>query len=255
MRQMVAVGTTNVPMSRQQLLTSELLGNKYFENADQTNVSLVHDAGQKCIFISLSRAESDPNNLVIGYKIDQKAFFQIKGWTINRFAKSGEVIYGASSVATKAFTCFKGFDDDGLNIGTDYQQELAMPNLWSKNKLKGGYIQGFLSHETEVFVRYNIYTEKGKPVSNKLIYSWTSQRREDEYAGYDSARFDRAAYDGSVDLAGMVENFSGNSARIANMQRLTARLTCSDKLHHIVNWLSANIENKGSIRRRDMVKQ
>jgi len=251
LNQMVEVGATNSPYSRQDVLTSNLLGSKYFESADQKQVDLVYDKKQNCIFITLSK-DSENNNLVIGYKLDQKAFFRIKGWNINRWAKDGQDIYGASSIKTTVYKCFEGYDDDGLSIGTEYQQELKIGNLWSKNKLKGGYIQGFLSPDSEVFVSYNIYTEQGKPIEDKLKFLWTSQRREDEHAGFDASRFDRAAFDGSVDLGNMVENFSGNSGRISNMQRLIIKIKGGDKLHHIVNWLSCNVENKGAIKRRDM---
>jgi len=251
---MIVAGATDQPLSRQQQLVSTLLGSKYFEGANQINVDLVHDAKQKCIFVTLSK-NSDTNNFVIGCKLDQKnAMFQVQGWNINRFAKDNQDIYGGSSVSVKVYKCFEGYDDDGLNIGTDYQQELKMQNLWSRNKLKGGYIQGFLNHDSEIYLSYNIYTIEGRPVKDKRKYLWTSQRREDKHSGYDASRFDRAAYDGGYDLSTMVENFSGNSARIANFQRLSVRITSGDKLPHIVNWLSVNIVGKSPIRRRDMTK-
>jgi len=253
LNQMVEVGATNAPYSRQDVLTSKLLGSKYFESADQSQVDLVYDKKQNCIFTTLSQ-DSENNNLVIGYKLDQKAFFRIKGWNINRWAKSGQDIYGASSIKTTVYKCFQGYDDDGLSIGTEYQQELKIGNLWSKNKLKGGYIQGFLSHDTKVYVSYNIYTEQGKPIDDKLKFSWVADRREDVHAGFDAARFDRIAFDGGVDLGDMVECFGGNSGRISNMQRLVVNMSCSDKLHHIINWTSALIENKGAIKRRNMTQ-
>ena len=65
--QMVAVGQTDVPMSRQQVLTSTLMGSEYFKDVSQTSSDLIYDAIKKIVLVTVAK-DSAFNNLVIGCK-------------------------------------------------------------------------------------------------------------------------------------------------------------------------------------------
>lgn len=248
--QMVAAGVTNTPMSRQQTLTSTLLGSNYFSGVSQTSVDLVHDASQKCIFVTLAK-DSTANNLVIGCKLDNNnAFFEINGWNINRFAKSGETIYGASSVKTTVYKLFTGYDDDGLAIGTEYLQELPLGTLFHKHGLNGIYAGGFLSPSSELTISFDIYDVDGQLVENKKSYLWTAQNSDSSFDEWASSMWGASAFGGTVDTAGLIESFDGGNPRINNFQRLRVRITSGDKLRHIVNWIAVKTIQKEPIRRR-----
>jgi len=252
--QMVSVGVQDQPASRQQMLTSELLGSGYFNNVDFTNVDLAYDEAQKFIMITCAK-DSARNNLVIGYKMDSsKAFFQFRNWNINRFCKAGNILYGASSVNNKVWQLFEGYTDDGLSIGTEYYQEIPMDSLFSKNKLLGVYAGGFLSPNTTLKIRFDIYDVTGKPIANKTVYEWTAQRDDSEYTGWGTASWGTSSYGGDYDTTGLVESFDGGRPRISNFQRLRIKVTGGDKLKHIVNWISTEIQSKSPIRRRHITK-
>jgi len=248
---MVAVGTTDTPMSRQQVLTSELLGAEYFVDVDQTNVDIVHDVNQKCIFVTCAK-DSTTNNLIIGYKIDLKAFFEFQNWNINRFARSGGIIYGASSVKTTLYQLFDGYSDDGLAIGTEYRQEIPLKTLFHAHSLSGLYAGGFLSPSTQLTIRFDTYSKDGVITEDKERYLWTAEGVAIDYDEWGSAKWGESAWGGDFDKAGLIESFGGGSPRINNMQRLVISVTGGDELRHIINWLAVRTERKEAIRRRNI---
>jgi len=249
--QMVDVGLTDTPMSRQQILTSELLGGDYFEDIDQSSTDLVYDANQKCIFVTVAK-ESEFNNLVIGFKLDLKAFFEIKGWNINRFAKIGQVIYGASSIKTTVYKLFDGYDDDGSDIGTELYQEIPLGTLFHKHSLLGVYAGGFLSPSTELTISFDIYDKDGVFIENKEQYLWSPEGSSVEYDEWGSAQWGASAWGGDFNISGLVESFGGGSPKIANFQRLRMRVTSGDTLRHIINWIVPKTRSKEAIKRRNI---
>lgn len=251
---MVAAGVTNTPMSRQQVLTSTLLGKSYFEGVKQTSIDLVHDAKQGCIFVTMAK-DSSTNNTVVGCKIDLKnALFEIKGWNINRFAKSGEIIYGASSVKATVYELFKGYDDDGLNIGTEYYQEIPLQTLFHKHSLLGVYAGGFLSPSSVNQIRFDTYDIDGVIHYDKEKYEWTAQRSEGRYDEWGSASWGLSSFGGGFDTSGLVESFDGGSPRINNLQRLRVRITGGGKSRHVLNWIAVKTLKKDTIKRRHITQ-
>lgn len=253
--QMVATGQVNVPASQQKILTSTLLGSKFFKNIDLSSCDLVHDEAQELILVTCADGSAS-NNLVIGcsLKTKNKAFFTISNWHVSRFTKIGQTIYGASSINTKAWEIFKGYSDDGTAIPTEYYQEIPMDGLFLKNKLKDIYAGGFLSNLSELTISFDIYDVNGKPVLNKAKYLWTAQRVSSSFYGWGTGSWGLTAFGGDVDLTGLVESFDGGSPRINNMQRLRVRIKGSDEARHIVNWLAVGIETKSPIKRRKITQ-
>lgn len=253
--QMVAVGATYTPMSQQQILTSTLLGSAYFKNVNQSEVDLIHDVNQKCIFVTCAK-DSASNNLVIGYKLDLKAFFEFKNWNISRFAKSGNDIYGASSIKTTVYKLFEGYDDDGLDIGTEYYQEIPLNTLFNLHSLNGIYAGGFLSPSSELRIRFDTYSRTGQIIYDKEIYKWTVSETEgaQDYDEWGSAKWGDSSIGGGMDTAGLVESFGGGSPRVNNMQRLRIRITGSGQLRHILSWISAKTQQKGEAKRRNFTR-
>lgn len=248
---MVSVGNTDVPMSRQQALTSTLLGADYFKDITQTSADLVHDVNQNCIFVTCAK-DSTTNNLVIGYQMELKAFFEIKNWNINRFAKSGQTVYGASSVKTTVYQLFDGYSDDGLAIGTEYKQEIPLKTLFHAHSLSGIYAGGFLSPSTQLTIRFDTYSKDGVITEDKERYLWTAEGVAIDYDEWGSAKWGESAWGGDFDKAGLIESFGGGSPRINNMQRLVISVTGGDELRHIINWLAVRTERKEAIRRRNI---
>lgn len=255
MWQMTQVGQTDVPYSRQQKLTSVLLNDSYFDNVNLDNTDLVYDEKQKIVLATYGQG-SDVNNKVLGYKISEEieAIFEIEGWALNRFTKYDGKIYASSSVDGKIFECFKGYTDDDLEISCEYTQELPLKSLWAKHSLQRFYAKGFLSTDSIIDVNFDIYDIDGAPVDAKKVNRWTAQRNDNLIDGWGQASWGQSAWGGDFDLSAMVESFDGCRPKIANAQRISVRFTSSVTTPHIINWFSAEIEDKAPIRIRNMTK-
>lgn len=251
--QMVSVGQTDVPLSRQQVLTSVLLGSEYFDGVDQSETTIFHDEKQRCVFVSGAK-DSQSNNWVLGYKTDLKAFFEIEGWSINRFARDGANMYGASSVKTTAYQLFAGYDDDGFDIGTVYEQEIPLGTLFHAHALSEMYAGGYLTPDTSLVTEFDIYDRKGCYVRNKERYQWQPTCVNSRYDEWASARFGQSQFGGGGTLAGLVSSFGGGSPRINDFQRLIVRVVGGDKSKHILNWITAKTRQKSPIKRRDITQ-
>ena len=250
--QLTGLGQTNVPFSTQEGLVSELLGDQYFSDVDLTQADITYDAKKRNILVTFAK-NSDTNNSVLVYNLDQKSFSTITGWTINRFYNDDQTIYGASSIATVVYKLFSGVSDDGLNIGTEYLQELNVGQLDTKKFLKGLYIQGFLSSSSSILIKFDIFDIEGKPVTDKLKFTWTPQYSLSGFDGYSSAQYNASSYGGDLDSAQLIESFDGCRPFIRNFQRVRVHITSGDKLDHQINWLSLEVEEKAPIRRRKLV--
>ncbi len=249
--QLVSVGQQNIKFSDQEALNSILLGNKFFDNVSLTNAAIEYDAKRRNILLSVAK-NSSTNNLVLVYNIDQKAFSTISAWNINRFMNIDQVIYGASATKTQVDKLFTGSSDNGASIGTNFLQELKLGNLETKQMLLGCYVQGFLSASSNLTVRFDIYDITGKPIKDKLRFSWTAQRSENGFDGYGSANWGVSSWGGDVDFAKLIESFDGCRCIIRNFQRVRLHITSGDKLPHAISWVSLEAKVKGKIRRRKL---
>lgn len=247
--QIIAVGNTDQPMSKQQGLVSTLLGSKYFQGVDQTSVDLIQDTNQKLILVTMAK-DSSSNNVIVGYKPELKSFFMFSGWNINRFAKSGETIYGASSVKTSVYELFTGYDDDGLNIGTVVRQEVPLGTLFHAHSLSEMFAGGQLSSATELKIRFDVYDKQGVFKPNKVSLDWTVDSANGTYDEWASARWGESGWGGNFDTGGLVQCFDGGSPKISNFQRLIYEIVGGDKLPHIIYWVSFKTTKKMPIRRR-----
>lgn len=250
---LVALGQPGIESSDQEAKVSLLLGGQYFDGKDLSDATLAFDPAKNTLYVSFRNGSSE-NNFVIAYNTDTGALSEITGWNIGRFLTIGDTIYAGSSVATKTWQCFKGFSDDGSNIGTEYIQELTVGSPFTKKSLDGCYVQGYLSENTTVNVKFDIYDVQGRPINTKLQLDWTTQYNNDAAVGYNSAAYGVSPYGGDADAAGLVESFDGATDKIRNFQRVRLHITNSDKLPHILNWVSLLTTEKARIRRRKLIK-
>jgi hypothetical protein len=246
---LVSVGQTDIPYSRQYSPVSYSLGNTYFDNADFTRCDLYYDQKKRVVYVTAGQG-SQTNNVVLAYHTEYKAFYTITGWNISRFLNDNGVMYGASDAKTALYKLFTGYTDDGLIIGTDYRQEISLGEVEYRKKLLGVYTQGFLSQSSLVKVRFDAYNEKGRITTDKLKYDWTAQYATGSGDGYNSAIYSSSVYGGDSDDSGLVECFDGARPFISNLQRLQLHITSADEFPHVLTWvkLGARIKSKCRVR-------
>jgi hypothetical protein len=251
--QLVSIGSINLPLSDQEGLTSVLLGNTFFNDVTLAEADIIEDRKRKLILLSVAK-NSDTNNIVLAWHYEQKkAFTKFTGWNINRFMHIDATLYGGSATNTRVYQLFEGFNDDGLDIGTDYQQEIRVGNLETRQVLKKFYIQGLLSPSSDLTIRFNIFNVDGEPVQDKRRYQWTTQYNLNGFDGWGSATWGGSSWGGDVDFANLVESFDGADIFLRNFQRLSVRITAGDQLPHVINWFSVEADVKAQIRRRQLV--
>lgn len=251
---MTAVGQANTPFSKQYGLISTLLGSKYFDDVDTSNSDIFYDQKESKVLFSCAKG-SNTNNLVISCILgDKPVFSKITNWNISRFMENNGKIYGASASATKIYQLFEGYDDDGQTIGTDYYQELRLGDLETKQVLESLYVQGFLSPSSQIKIRFDIYDETGRLVTDKAKFLWETQYGISAQDSYNSATYSSSHYGGDLDYSGMVESFDGINFKLRNWQRIRIHITSSDKVPHVMTWIKVGSRILGKIRRRKLTK-
>jgi len=253
--QLTSVGQDNIPFSDQETLTPVLLGDDYFNDIDASNGSLIYDAKRGYIYFACAQ-NSSTNNLVIAMNMNtsEKPISRFTGLNVSRFFEDSHNIYAGSAVKSVLYKMFTGYDDEGLDIGTDYYQELNMGSLETRKTLLGCYVQGFLSQSSTIKVKYDIYDTTGRPITDKVKFSWTSQYNLNGSDGWGTAKWGGSAWGGDLDYGNLIESFDGCRPTIRNYMRVSIHITCSDTSPHIINWLSLQAKEKVAIRRRKMTK-
>jgi hypothetical protein len=251
--QMTALGTQNVPYSKQEKLKSVLLGSDYFRDVDLSSADLCYDINKNSIYVSCAK-ESSSNNVVIVHNLNLESFSFFTNWNISRFMTNDNDVYMASSTKTAIYKLFDGATDDGLIIGTVYKQELKVGDLETRQDIIELYTQGWLSPSSVINVRFDAYSDTGRLVTDKSKYEWTAQYAVSSMDSYNSARYSSSVYNGDIERAGLVECFDGARPFIRNIQRLILNITSGDKYPHELTWVKVGSRVKAKIRRRKLNK-
>lgn len=248
----IAGGQTNVPYSEQESKISQLLGIEYTDNISFTNSDIVYDPKRNNVMITCAQ-DSVTNNLVLVYNLDNKSWVTFKGWNISRFMIINDVLYGADTTKTTVYELFKGTLDNGKNIETKYLQEFQLGSFSQRKDMLKFFIQGGLSLSSLVTVGFNIKNRIGTFVPAKLSFPWTAGGDEGLAVGYGDSSWGSSPFGGDSETGGLTEDFSGGNACIRNFQRLQINISSNDPVHHEINLFQAEIANKGSIRRRNLL--
>jgi hypothetical protein len=252
--QMVALGTQDIPFDDQEFETTEILGRKYFDDVTFDNAALAYHPQLKYVFLTCAK-DSTKNNLIIGYSTEFKAVSTITGWNVNRFLWDDDTMYGASANGDDIFKLFDGFDDNGIDIYTTFEQEITVGSLETRQMLRGFYIQGLLSPSTTLKISLSIFDRNGVYVPDKTTWEWgeSTQSSASGGSGFGATSFGGGSWGGApsaVSGSTMSENFNGFRPFIRNFQRLRVKITANDKVDHQINWFSIMTNIKKQIRRR-----
>lgn len=251
--QMVSMGQQDVPQSDQEFLISTLLGKSYFEDVDFSNAAIAYDELRRIVLVTCAK-DSETNNLVLVYNLDMKSFVTFSGWNITNFLTIQNQLYAASSIEESVYKLFDSTSDGGLEIATEYIQEINGTPMEYRSMLKGLYCQGQLSPSTTIRIHLDIYNAKGRVRLNARQYDWAPSSTLSIYDEWGSAGWGTSGYGGDAETVGLVEDFNGCRPMIRNYQRLRLRLTESSETPHIINWFKMYEEIKVPIIRRKLNK-
>jgi len=250
---LVSIGQPNIPFSDQEGLITQLLGVDYFDNATLTNADIVYDQKQNLILLTYGD-DSSTNNAVICYNTQTKAVSEFSGWTFNRFVNDNGTLYGGSSVEASVHEMFIGYDDNGISIGTEFEQELELGSLEQLKDIGKFYVQGSLTQNAPVTISFNVYDRTGRYDANRMQYTWEAEIVLGSGAGYDMMAYDSGAYGGDLDSSELVESFDGAMTGIKRALRLRVNFSASDTSEHEINWFSVMAKQGALARRRQLTK-
>jgi|TARA_R100000093_G_scaffold69318_1_gene41459 hypothetical protein len=249
---MSSIGQPNVPFSDQEGLITKLLGTEYFDNATFDNADIAYDERQNLVLLTYGD-DSTTNNAVLAYNVETKSISEFSGWAFNRWLNDDGTIYAGSSVEGTVFTCFVGYDDDGLSIGTEFEQEMQLGSLEQLKDIGKFYVQGFLTSGAPITISFNVYDRTGQLFNNRMQYTWSAQIALGSGVGYDAMCYDAGAYDGDIDSSELVESFDGAMTGIKRVLRLRVNFSASDTSKHEINWFSVAAKQGPLARRRQLV--
>ena len=248
--QLVSLGQGDIQFSDQEVLTSNLLGNTFFDNINLDDADIVKDDKTNTLLITV-RQDSSSNNFIITYNTEFKAFGTFTGLDFNTFLNDNGTIFAGKSSTAKVFEIFKGNDDDSIDIFHEFEQELSVGQLWTRKELLGQYIQGELSPSSDITIKFSIFDRDGKFIKDKLKLNWAYSVSDLTSVGYGDSPWG-SAWGGDVDPSTTVEQFAGAKERIKNFQRIRVNISGNDKVPHVVNWISILTKEKVNIRRRNL---
>lgn len=249
--QLVAVGQSNIKFSDQEMLTSGILGNNFFENADFSDATLAKDDTKNLLLISYKN-DSSVHNRVLCYNTQIKGYSYFTAWNIRRFLTVGDKIYGAGSSVSKVWEIFNGNDDAGADIWHQFTQPISFANLWGRKGMKGQYFNGQLSTGTDMKIYFDIYDRDGVKVKNKLVLVWSPSQGIGVLDEFGVAKWGEAVWGGDSDSIAAIDSFAGSRHSIAEFQRLIITFAGHDKAPHSINWFSLDLVDKGDIRKRNI---
>lgn len=249
--QIVGIGQSDIPFSKQEAFVSKSLGNKYFDDINLDDADIVEYKKENTLLI-FCRNNSATNNYVICYNTDRKAFSRITGWNMNGIINIDGQLYGGASNANTIFKLFDGWTDGGTKIWTDFEQEVPAGNLTSMEDLEQEYCQGFLSANTILNMRFSRMDRRGKLTRDVLKLQWASDIKASVSDGYGDGAFGYSGYGGDSDLAGTVENFAGFGGKLRNFRRLKVRFSGQHNAPHQINWFSIETREKQQAKKRNL---
>lgn len=250
--QLLSVGTESLPFSDQEQETSIFLGDDYFENITLGNATLAYDANKFTVYLSCAKS-SEVNNLIIAYKTKENTgFHTFSGWNINQWLNLDGIIYGASSVETKIFKCFSGYEDDGADISTAYTQELQVGQQDTAKDLNETAIQAKLSPSSVINISYDIYDYVNDYIKDKLKLQMETTNVNLDSDGYNSAAYNGSAYNGGGEAPGLVDTFANDGRVIRRFRRIILKISEQSKLPHEINWVKVRVTETALIRKRQL---
>lgn len=192
------------------------------------------------------------NNKTVVYNTETGSLSEFSGWSINSFTNINGDIYAGSAGATTLYKVFEGYDDAGLTIGTEFEQELELGPLNTLKNLRHFYIQGFLTQGKPITIRFDIYDRTGKLKENRQEWRFQSGVVLGDALGYDEIAYDAGQYDGDVDSSSLVESFDGAKLGVNRALRVRVNFTSADTAPHQLNWFSVSADQGAPARRRKL---
>jgi len=248
---LVQLQQENVDYSKQEVLSSELLGNTYFEDVDFSDVAMTYISDKSTLLISC-RKNSAKNNYLIAFNTKLKSFSFFTGLSISTFMQNGDHVYGASSVSNKIYEMFTVDDDDGKDIWTRYYQEINVGDQNTRKQLLGQYIQGKLSKSSDIEINFDIYNGRGFKTLRKKAMHWKSDAVDNNIDEYGRSKYGEATYGGDSDVSGAIENYGGGRCRINDFQRIRVDITENSKHYHEINFFTLITREKTFIRKNNL---
>jgi len=254
--QMTSGGQTNVPFSRVQSEISLSLGEELIASINFTNADLAFDSKRKLLLVTCARS-STVNNFILVYDTNRKAWSTITGWTISRFLVDGELIFGVDASNVKLYQLFNGFSDNGKTIAAEYIQELNVNSLTGLSSLEEVMIQGQLSTNSLIDIKFDTYDRNGSFTSDATSAYGLQLSASAQANGIGSGGFGSSygvPYGASGAVVPLANSTGQERSKIDEFSRIILRLNNSDELAHKINFVTLTVRDKALNWRRNNLR-
>jgi hypothetical protein len=244
------IATLNQPYSGSEAKISNILADSFFANIDFSSASIVYDTDTDHIFIACAK-DSQSNNLVLAYNLQQKALTTINGWTPVSMINSQGIYAGMGANLCKLFS---GDTDGGSDIETRITQEVPLGDLIASHILERLCTKGFLSESSVINVAIGAYSINGEFTPAKKTLQFTSSGSSETATGYGSAGWGSSGYASSDYYQNTIETFKCATPILRNIQRLRITTYSLDSYPHILNYMYIQTKKLAPLPNRKLIQ-
>jgi len=241
--QLVNGGNTSQPFSSVENNPSRIFGDDFIESIDFTKADIIYDNKRGNIMITCAKNGSF-NNYVLWYNIENQLFGTFSGINISRFMKIGADIYYADAVSTQVYKLFVASDDAGVDIQTNFKQEIVVGDTDSIKELVETTIKGFFSQQGLINISFDIYDKYGILHTNFKSYTLNSAGLNANAKGFNEFGFGDGFGEGTNNT-NLIETRASKRTRISKFTRIILNITSSDSYPHEFTYIKLDTRSKG----------
>lgn len=235
----------------QQECVSLSLGDNYFSEIDFSKADMIYLPLKNRLLITCAR-DSEINNLVLCYDLENKAWSEISGWNISKFLLSNAVLYGGGIFSTTVYQLFEGNDDDGNDIWCALETgEISFGDETMLKKSRDFYLKGRLAFDSSVSVSLDIWDQKNNLTLDKLSFAWQA----DNLGSGDLLGTGELAFgeNSAVESNNLIESFAHSRVHLNNYLKTKIKITEHSMLPLEINFIALDFENKKQVRKRNLL--
>jgi len=242
--QMLSGGNTAQPFSESEQNVSRVLGEDFVDDLDFTDADLIYDNKQELVLITC-RQSASKNNLVIWYNPRLKAFGTFSGWLLETFLKIDNIFYATGSRGTKIWKLFEGNSDDGVDITTNFKQEIQLGALQNIFMLDKTYIQALLSSDSSITISYDVYDKLGSLTEGRKTATLTSGSSSSDAEGFGEVAWGDGFGASEDENKGLIQTYGSKRTRINEFTRIIVNIEEESELPHEIIWIGLGVTDRG----------
>lgn len=216
-----------------------------FSEIDNTNSDRVY-LEKYNLLLTTTRKNSNKNNIV--YWFDTRTLGSGKvswgifsGWSIARFVKKGDKLYGISDNSPKIVELMPEniYDDEGSPVEYSYKQPMNTGGLETVKDLIRVDVGAYLTPNAPITVSFDAIPEGGCNLEDVVSYTFTNNSNSIIPSGYNIAKYNESGYITTPEALGLLWTTAyGDSKKAYGYMLYTLKIQGIDAAPHIISFVS-----------------